>query len=98
MENKTPYEIEYLVVLKDGQVKYLLEHCETYYSRNGTPRRSLGTVQDITERKHMQDLLVQTEKMMSVGGLAAGMAHELNNPLGGILHGIQNIQRRLSPE
>jgi len=36
--------------------------------------------------------------MMSVGGLAAGMAHELNNPLGGMLQGVQNIQRRFSPD
>ena len=35
---------------------------------------------------------------MSVGGLAAGMAHELNNPLGGMLQGVQNVQRRLSPD
>ncbi|WP_372436735.1 histidine kinase dimerization/phospho-acceptor domain-containing protein, partial [Pandoraea sputorum] len=31
-------------------------------------------------------------------GLAAGMAHEINNPLGAILHNVQNIRRRLSPE
>jgi len=55
-----------------------------------------GSNQEITERKQMQELMVQTEKMMSVGGLAAGMAHELNNPLGGVLQGVQNIKRRLS--
>jgi len=43
-------------------------------------------------------MIVQSEKMMSVGGLAAGMAHEINNPLGGILQSLQNIQRRLSAD
>ena len=53
-------------------------------------------VDDITARTRMEEVMVQTEKMMTVGGLAAGMAHEINNPLGGILQGIQNIQRRIS--
>jgi len=51
---------------------------------------------DITERVRMEEMMVQTEKMMSVGGLAAGMAHEINNPLGGILQGVQNVQRRMA--
>ena len=55
-------------------------------------------VDDVTEKVRMEEMMIQTEKMMSVGGLAAGMAHEINNPLGGMLQGIQNVQRRLSPD
>ncbi len=55
-------------------------------------------VDDITERVRVQALMVQTEKMLMVGGLAAGMAHEINNPLGAITQAAQNIERRLSPD
>lgn len=55
-------------------------------------------IDDITARTRMEEVMVQTEKMMTVGGLAAGMAHEINNPLGGILQGVQNIQRRISDQ
>jgi PAS domain S-box-containing protein len=54
-------------------------------------------VDEVTARVRLEELMVQTEKLTSVGGLAAGMAHEINNPLGGILMASQNIQRRLSP-
>lgn len=53
-------------------------------------------VDDITTRIQFEEMMVQTEKMMSIGGLAAGMAHEINNPLGGILQACQNIGRRTS--
>lgn len=53
-------------------------------------------IDDITEKVRLEETIVQTEKMLSVGGLAAGMAHEINNPLGGILQGTQNVKRRLS--
>jgi signal transduction histidine kinase len=55
-------------------------------------------VDDITARIRLQKVMIHTEKMLSVGGLGAGMAHEINNPLGGILQATQNIERRLSPE
>ncbi len=41
-------------------------------------------INDITEQKHLQEELVRTEKMAGIGTLAAGIAHELNNPLAGI--------------
>ena len=55
-------------------------------------------VDDVTNRVRIEEMMVQTEKMMSVGGLAAGMAHEINNPLAGILQGAQNIERRVLPD
>lgn len=55
-------------------------------------------VDDITERVQIEEMMIQTEKMMSVGGLAAGMAHEINNPLGIMIQAVQNIERRVSPQ
>ncbi len=55
-------------------------------------------IDDVTERVRMEETMVQTEKMMSVGGLAAGMAHEINNPLGILAQGCQNLIRRVSDE
>ncbi len=53
-------------------------------------------IDDVTEQIQMERVMIQSEKMMSVGGLAAGMAHEINNPLAAILQNIQVISRRLS--
>jgi PAS domain S-box-containing protein len=50
--------------------------------------RSLGfiiVVRDITERRRMQEQLVLTDRLASIGELAAGIAHELNNPLAGVI-------------
>lgn len=53
------------------------------------PKTSKGEfieiINDVTEHKNLQEELVRTEKMAGIGTLAAGIAHELNNPLAGIL-------------
>lgn len=52
-------------------------------------------VDDVTEKVRLEEMMVQSEKTMFIGGLAAGMAHEINNPLAGIMQTANVIANRL---
>ncbi|MET0012792.1 MAG: PAS domain S-box protein [Sedimenticola sp.] len=84
-------------IRKDGSF-FPVEFVSTPIIDRGEVAGAVVSFMDVSERVKMQESMIQMEKIMSVGGLAAGMAHEINNPLGGIIQGLQNIQRRLSLE
>jgi PAS domain S-box-containing protein len=62
---------------------------------NGKPMRFVGTSIDITERKLLQDRLAASERMASIGTLAAGVGHEINNPLTYIMLNLELLDREL---
>ena len=59
VENHGPYEIAHRLRMPDGRIKWVNERCETTYDNQGKALRSSGTVQDITERKQVEDQLIQ---------------------------------------
>ncbi|MFV0930172.1 sensor histidine kinase [Pseudomonas jessenii] len=96
VEQHTVAKIERVTWLKDDEPRH---YALTFYPlMGGAGRGVVIRIDDITQRLSLEEMMVQSEKMLSVGGLAAGMAHEINNPLGAILHNVQNIRRRLSPD
>jgi len=56
--------------------------CAPIVDPDGARVGVVATFQDLTEIKHLQRQVLQTEKMASIGQLAAGVAHEINNPMG----------------
>jgi PAS domain S-box-containing protein len=96
IEHREISQVESLSVTHGGETRLLDVQFYPLVS-NGV----IGAViraDDVTERERLREMMIQTEKMMSVGGLAAGMAHEINNPLGAIMQSAQMVVRRLDPD
>ncbi len=87
--------VEYHMIRKDGQTRSIVLNLD-FFSDAEKIVSARVVVHDITERKQVEELMVQSEKMMSIGGLAAGMAHEINNPLAGMMQNAQVIHNRLT--
>ncbi len=83
---------------QDGSERLVSINADLLWDNNANQYSLIASGTDVTEHSRMEELMAQTEKMTMIGGLAAGMAHEINNPLGIIIQHIQNIKRRISAD
>nr|NJM00942.1 PAS domain S-box protein [Desulfobacula sp.] len=95
LNGENPGVTEYEMCKKNGGSFPALFHSSVIL-HDGKPDGFRGFLIDMTEKKRTQEILIQNEKMMSIGGLAAGMAHEINNPLAGMIQNAQVVMNRLS--
>ncbi len=79
----------------DGELR--MYDLTIYPLTTGNAEGAVLRIDDITERVRLEQMMIQSEKMLSVGGLAAGMAHEINNPLGGMVQNAHVVLNRLCP-
>ena len=72
VRDNTPYDIVHRLLMADGRIKFVQERGQTFYDSVGTPLRTVGTVQDITDRLLAEEDLLLKEAAMSsaISGIA----------------------------
>ncbi|MEX2382567.1 MAG: PAS domain S-box protein [Opitutales bacterium] len=77
--------VEFRVVRPDGSFRWVHEHAVPVLDSKGRVERIVGTMRDITDRKSFEQQFLRAQRMESIGTLAGGIAHDLNNALAPIL-------------
>lgn len=101
VEGRTPfYEVEVRLRHRDGHwVHVYLRAQAVERDGEGRARRVTGVMVDISEQKRQEVRLMQSERMASVGTMAAGVAHEINNPLAVVMAHLDFLTNELkTPE
>lgn len=64
LEKQEPYEITHRLQMSDGRIKWVVERCNSFFDVDGKAIRSIGTVQDITAAKHVEDALQESNERL----------------------------------
>ena len=91
-------DLEFLCKRRDGREISVLETATTVHDENGNICYYQGIMRDVTEKKELERQLIQAQKMESLGTLAGGIAHDLNNVLTPIRLSIHLLRDKLTSD
>ncbi len=96
IEVRRPFYINHRIVLTDGTVRWL--HCRGVVVQGGDGRAIavVGSTQDVTDQRMLEAKLLLSDRLASIGTMASGISHEINNPLAYIATNLELVERELS--
>ena len=90
------YDKEYRIVRPDGSIRWIRDRAFPVPNAAGEVDRVAGVARDITGQKKMEAQFLQSQRMESIGTLASGVAHDLNNILSPILMSVPILEMALA--
>ncbi|AFY93235.1 response regulator [Chamaesiphon minutus] len=89
-------DLEFRIVAPDTKIQWIAIKSNIFLDRTGNPTLTIGIHMDITEKKQLEQQFLRAQRLESLGTLASGIAHDLNNILTPILSVAQLLPLRLT--
>ncbi|MCF6156931.1 MAG: PAS domain S-box protein [Candidatus Brocadia sp.] len=94
-ELKASKDLEYRIYCKNGEELWVSQNTYPIKNKKGTIIGIEGIMRDITDSKRIEEQIRRSERLASIGELAASIAHEIRNPLGAISNSVGMLKRDL---
>ncbi|RVU42496.1 PAS domain S-box protein [Lujinxingia sediminis] len=90
-----PFDLHYRMIHADGSIRHIWERGRAVYAGVDQITYLDGAIFDVTDLHRLRQRVLTSSKMAAVGSLAAGVAHEINNPLAIVLANLEFVTEEL---